>query len=234
MNQPTLSAIPVIIGRATLYLGDCRDILPTLAADVLITDPPYGLSGSSGTINSERRKAVYNNGLPDTLEEVRSVYVPAVKAALAIVKRGAVTPGTPHSFEYPKPDDIGAIIQPASGGMSKWGRATWQPALFYGKDPRSGLTIQPLTVTITEHPEKDTGHPCPKPLATMKWLVHRTSEEGETVLDPFMGAGTTGVAAVQMGRDFIGIEIDPAYFEIAARRIAEAQRQADLFIGKAA
>jgi site-specific DNA-methyltransferase (adenine-specific)/modification methylase len=218
------------IGRATLYLGDCRDILPSIGkVDAVVTDPPYGLAGSSGTINSERAKAVYSNDLPDTLNEVREVYVPAVRAALALAKRGAVTPGTPHSFEYPKPNDIAAIIQPASAGMSKWGRATWQPVLLYGKDPRAGLTIQPLTVTITEHSDK-LGHPCPKPLATMMWMVNRTTLEGETVLDPFMGSGTTGAAAVAQGRNFIGIEIHEPYFNIACKRIEDAQRQGDFFV----
>jgi site-specific DNA-methyltransferase (adenine-specific) len=224
---------PVIIGRATLYLGDCRDILPTLPkVDAVVTDPPYGLSGSSGTINEARAKAVYASGT-DTLEDVQKVYVPAIRAALALAKRGAVTPGTPHSFEYPKPDDIAAIIQPCVHGMSKWGRPTWQPVLLYGKDPRSGLTIQQLHKTITQHPEKN-GHPCPKPLATMQWLVDRCSLEGEVILDPFMGSGTTGVAAVQMGRSFIGIERELKYFDIACKRIEDAQRQGDFFVGEAA
>lgn len=226
---------PIRIGRATLYLGDCRDILPTLGeVDAVVTDPPYGLGGSSGTINTERAKAIYANDASDTLADVRECYVPAIKAALALAKRGAVTPGTPHSFEYPKPDDIAAIIQPCVHGMSKWGRPTWQPALLYGKDPRSGLTIQPLTVTISQHPDRDTGHPCPKPLATMQWMVDRASLEGETILDPFMGSGTTGIAAVQMQRDFIGIEREPSYFDIACRRIEDAQRQGSLFDGVAA
>ena len=196
----------------------------------VISDPPYGLDGSSGTINSARAKAVYERRR-DTLDDVRGIYVPAIVQALALAERGAITPGTPHSFEYPKPSDIGALIQPAAGGMSKWGRATWQPVLFYGKDPRSGLTIQPLTVTITEAPEKN-GHPCPKPLATMEWMVQRATVEGEIVLDPFMGSGTTGVACVRMGRGFIGIEIEPKYFDIACGRISRATRQQDFFIKK--
>lgn len=216
------------IGNATLYLGDCLEILPTLPkVDAVITDPPYGLSGSSGSINEARAKAVYM-GRSETIEDLKAIYVPAVKAALKLAKRGAITPGTPHSFEYPKPDDIAAIIQPAAVGMSKWGRATWQPVLLYGKDPRSGLTIKPMTKTITEYAEPN-GHPCAKPLATMVWLVDRVSLDGETVLDPFMGSGTTGVASMNLGRKFIGIEIEPKYFEIACERIENAQRQMRMF-----
>jgi site-specific DNA-methyltransferase (adenine-specific) len=217
-----------IIGDCRLILGDCLEILPTLGkVDAAVTDPPYGLSGSSGTINLERAKAVYESA-SDTLDDVRDTYVPIIKQCRLIAKRVAVTPGTPHSFEYPKPDDIAAVIQPAVAGMSKWGRPTWQPVLFYGKDPRSGLTIQPLTVTITDVPERN-GHPCPKPIATMLWMVERASLPGEIVLDPFMGSGTTGVACVNLGRKFIGIEIEPRYFDIACRRIEEAYKQPRLF-----
>lgn len=226
-----MSKVEHIAEGVTLYLGDCREILPGIGkVDAVVTDPPYGLSGSSGTINSERGKAVYVSG-SDTLEDVRDIYVPAITQAIAKAERGAVTPGTPHSFEYPKPDDIGAIIQPAVKGMSKWGRPTWQPILFYGRDPYVGLTIQPLTFQSNGQFYKSE-HPCPKPDDLMKWLVQRASKPGETILDPFMGSGTTGVAAVQLGRKFIGVEIEPKYFDIACRRISEALKQQDLFIEK--
>ena len=65
----------------------------------------------------------------------------------------------------------------------------------------------------------------------MEWLVSRTSDEpGQTILDPFMGSGTTGVACARLGRSFIGIEIEPRYFDIACKRIEDAYKQADLFI----
>lgn len=218
-----------VIGDATLYLGDCLEILPTLPkVDAVITDPPYGLAGSSGTLNVARGKAVYDNGRTDTLDDVRAVYVPAVKLALSIAKRGAVTPGTPHSFEYPKPEDIGAVIQPAVQGMSKWGRPTWQPILFYGRDPRLGLTIKDLTFRSNGQHEKSE-HPCPKPDDLMAWLVDRVSLPGETVLDPFMGSGATGVHCIRHGRTFVGIELEPRYFDIACRRIEQAYKQRPLF-----
>ncbi len=75
----------------------------------------------------------------------------------------------------------------------------------------------------------DYGHPTAKPIEWMERLVNIASLPGETILDPFMGSGTTGVACAKLGRRFIGIEIDPGYFEIACRRIDEAYRQRDLF-----
>ena len=73
------------------------------------------------------------------------------------------------------------------------------------------------------------GHPCPKPLGFMERLIERATLDGETVLDPFMGSGTTGVACARLGRRFIGVEIEPRYFDIACRRIEDAQRQGDMF-----
>ena len=74
------------------------------------------------------------------------------------------------------------------------------------------------------------GHPCPRPLNGTKHLLDALSEKGDIILDPFMGSGTTGVAAVKLGRRFIGIEIEPKYFDIARRRITQALAQPDLFI----
>ena len=68
-------------------------------------------------------------------------------------------------------------------------------------------------------------HPAQKPLALLTYLIEKATQPEDTVLDPFMGSGTTGVACVQTGRRFIGIEIDPKYYEIAQRRIAEAEAQ---------
>jgi site-specific DNA-methyltransferase (adenine-specific)/modification methylase len=76
-------------------------------------------------------------------------------------------------------------------------------------------------------------HPTQKPLALMKWCVELLPKDSETIADPFMGSGTTGVAAVQMGRKFIGIEREQKYFDIACKRIEDAQRQGDMFIGAA-
>lgn len=73
-------------------------------------------------------------------------------------------------------------------------------------------------------------HPTQKPVKVMKWSIDQLPKDHLTILDPFMGSGTTGVAAVQMGRKFIGIEREERYFEIACRRIDDAQRQGDMFL----
>ena len=79
--------------------------------------------------------------------------------------------------------------------------------------------------------EQRNGHPTQKPIALMKWCVDQANNP-ETILDPFMGSGTTGVASIQMGRKFIGIERDPKYFDIACQRIEQATKQDDMFVAK--
>jgi len=95
--------------------------------------------------------------------------------------------------------------------------------LFYGSPPLAGRH-RPTVINSTATAES-CGHPCPKPLAWMLWVVEIASLVGETILDPFMGSGTTGVACVQLERKFIGIEIEPKYFDIACRRISNELKQ---------
>ena len=216
----------VIIGNATLYLGDCRETLPALPkVDAVITDPPYGIVYSKGTSNLARGKAIYTDAFDDSPKYVTEIVIPSLKYALSLANgRGVITPGTPNLFLYPAPSVLGGFYQPATVGLNKWGRANYNPVCFYGKDPRAGKTIQPTMIQVTE-PASSLGHPCAKPLKATEWMVARGSMDNETVLDIFMGSGTTGVACMNLGRKFIGIEIEPKYFDIACCRIEDAQRQ---------
>lgn len=210
-----------------LYLGDCRDVLPMIKrADVVVTDPPYGVQlGKNGP--TAIGKVAYAS-FEDTAEYVRAVCVPVIETCIKRFGRVVMTPGSRNAFAYPMPDEIGTIYNPAGAGFSRWGIRTSQPILYYGKDPR-GVEKMPQSLQSTETVEKN-GHPCPKPFKLMRWLVNRASMPGETVVDPFMGSGTTGVAAVMLGRKFIGIEFEPAYYEIARARIVDALARPDLFI----
>jgi DNA modification methylase len=216
----------VTIGDAVLYHGDCLEILPTLPkVDAVVTDPPYGVRlGEDGP--TALGKTAYE-GFSDTPEYVRDVCVKAVEISRRIADRVVLTPGNRNCFEYPKPDEIGAIYNAAGAGFCRWGTNTSQPILYYGKDPHQKRKM-PQAVEWNEIADKN-GHPCPKPTRLMVWLVNRASLDGETVCDPFMGSGTTGVACANLGRSFIGIEIERRYFDIACERIAAAQAQGRLF-----
>ena len=213
-----------------VYLGDCLEVLPTLGDfDVGVFHPPYGIADTTGgTINRGRNKGDYDS-FTDTREALGDLVRASMPLILARVDRAAVTPGRMNLSLYPEPRDVGIFYQPAATAMSFWGRSTWQPILYYGRDPHIGKTIVPLHYILNEVPEPN-GHPCPKPIGAWSWLVERTSKPGESVLDPFMGSGTTGVACIKLGRRFTGIELDYGYFDIACRRIEAALKQADLFI----
>ena len=172
----------------------------------------------------------------DTPEYVSTVCVPAVKACLAASDRLAMTPGNKCMWLYPQPDDVGIWYNPASTNRGRWGFSFANAFIFfYGSDPHNvGKGMRPNSLSGACDPVSDIDHPCPKPLLFTKWLVSRTTLDGDTVLDPFMGSGTTGVACHEIGRRFVGIEMEPAYFDVACRRIEDAQRQSNMFTGASA
>lgn len=209
----------------TIYHGDCRELLPTFTSDVVVTDPPYGvdLIGKRTKRDASLFNVGYTDAFEDTPEYVASVVVPAIRWCIAACSRVIVTPGSRNLFLYPPSDDIGCVFNPAGAGKSRWGFNCFTPILFYGPDPfmTNGLGGRPNSISEVAAGDGNNGHPCPKPLRWMKWLVNRASCEGETILDPFMGSGTTLRAAKDLGRRAIGIEIEERYCEIAANRLRQ-------------
>ena len=221
-------------------------------ADCFFADPPYGCSlGTKITGAQRRRRRPAYLSFVDTPENVRKTCVPIIERLVKLEIPGCVTPGKKCLFDYPKPADMGVWFSAASTGWGSWGRDMVQAhVLWYGKSPYSGR-LQPGRLAFSSpygigDSGDDSGrrgpclgspsfisrgnaHPCPKPLNLMKWIVARISKPGQLVFDPFMGSGTTGVAAVQLGRRFLGVEIEPVYFEAACQRIEDAQRQDVLF-----
>ena len=186
-----------------LILGDCREVMrdiPSGSVDAVITDPPY-LEGDFSYLLPQLLSLCSNNLI--------------------------ITPGNIQSFNWVQ--KIKPVYQYAweSRGQSMGGRAcmhiSWEPILAY-RYPIKPLGTDLLTFPIGQ-PDQKNGHPWAKPLYLVRFLVARWTNPGDTILDPFMGSGTTGVACVQTGRNFIGIEIDPTYYAIAEKRIAQAQRQ---------
>jgi DNA modification methylase len=135
-------------------------------------------------------------------------------------------------WAYPEPASLGSVFTMAGAGRTAWGFQCTHPVLFYGKDPflQDGMGGRPNSYKDDQPNNEKIDHPCPKPTAWMRWALWRATRSGETVLDPFMGSGTTGVAAVRLGRQFVGIEIEPRYFDIACKRIEEATKQLDMFV----
>jgi DNA modification methylase len=230
------------IGRATLYLGDCRDILPTLPkVDAVVTDPPYLLS-DSGPGESHFGMSLNKFDGAEYKAIVSGFDVEGVFGALEAVCQPF------NLFCFCSNKQISAIMSyhEAKGrsttllvwhkvNAAPFANGVWRGDIEYcihAKD--SGAVFvgnAQEKKKVSEYPlVQDDAHPTVKPLGLMRKYVGICSHSDQTILDPFMGSGTTGVAAVQMGRDFIGIEREPKYFDIACKRIEQAQRQGDLFI----
>lgn len=220
-----------IIGPHTLLLGDCREILPTLGkVDAVVTDPPYGVNFEGKNTKHTKRSADGYASIDDG-DEIIALAVGVVEDCIMRFARVVCTPGVRNLFRYPEPAEHGAIYYPSGAGLGRWGFICSQPILYYGRDPylASGRGHRPNGFYTVESAPPN-GHPCPKPVGTMRWLVNKASLPGEFILDPFMGSGTTIVACQKLGRIGIGIEIEEKYFDIACRRVEEAMKQPDLFV----
>jgi len=210
----------------TIYHGDCRELLPLIEFDAVVTDPPYGVGfEGKNTKHTTRRESGYTK-FDDSEANVAEIVVPFIRDVVATGTRVVLTPGLRNMFLYPKPDGVGTIFYPSGAGLGRWGFTCSQPIFYYGKDPylATGQGHRPDSFSSTEA-APDNGHPCPKPINTMRWLVAKASLPGETITDPFMGSGTTLRAAKDLGRKAIGIEIEEKYCYIAAKRLEQSVLQ---------
>ena len=221
---------PVVIGNATLYLGDCRDVLPTLPkVDVVITDPPYGEQTHAGARTGDG-DVVLVDFESISADELVSIAAACVEKANRWV---VMTCEWRHAAML---EQLEALVR-----LGVWIKPNGAPQ-FTGDRPGTGWEA----VAILHRPgkkrwnggghhavwhfNKHSGeHPTQKPLGLLEKWLDQFTDRGECVLDPFMGSGTTGVACMNLGRRFIGIEREPKYFDIACRRIEDAQRQERLF-----
>ena len=206
----------------TIFHGDCRDVLPSLSFDVVVTDPPYGVGFHGKSTKHTAASGVGYTMFDDCPAYIRDVVVPVVFSLVSAGARVVLTPGLRNVWLYPEPAAMGTIFYPSGAGNGRWGFTCSQPILYYGPDPylANGLGSRPDSFSSTE-PAAPNGHPCPKPIGTMKWLVTKASLPGETVVDPFSGSGTTLEAAKNLGRRAIGVEIEERYCEIAAKRLEQ-------------
>ncbi|MBK8467799.1 MAG: site-specific DNA-methyltransferase [Chloracidobacterium sp.] len=164
------------------------------------------------------------------------MFVPLLRA---IADRVVITPGISNLWEYPKADWVASWTYSTTATYGFLGYNQWQPIIYYGQDVKGFGSVNGVLkadrIQVNGFATKDFtddcgGHTCPKPLAFVSAEVRRFSNEAQTILDPFMGSGTTGVACVKLGRKFIGIEIDPGISRRLSRRIEAAYAQPDFFV----
>lgn len=197
----------VTIGDAELWLGDCLDVLPELGVvDAVVTDPPYGIGIAANPVRQKHEKADWDKCAPNE----------AVLSALLAVSRWQVIWGGNY-FDLP-PSQCFLVwdkLQPYNFSLAMCEQA------WCSKPGPAKIYRQAVTSYSKQHPTQ-------KPVELMAWCIQHIGDV-VSICDPFMGSGTTGVAAIQLGRKFIGIEKDLKYFDIACKRIEQAQAQGRLF-----
>ncbi len=207
----------------TLYHGDCLDILPTLAAvDCVVTDPPYGI-GESSARNSSRSHMVSarNYGEYTWDNKLSQAHI----GALLTAGNNQVIFGGNYYADWLPPSSGWIVWDKVNSGDFADCELAWTS---YRRAVRKIAYM--WNGMIKQKPE-ERFHPTQKPLSVMLWVIENYTKPGDTILDPFMGSGTTGVACVQLGRSFIGIELEKRYFDIAQKRIADAERQIIMPLG---
>lgn len=227
-------ADPVNIGNATLYLGDCRELASSLELQVgaVVADPPYGINlhEMSSTYTS---RYLYGDGAPEDRKDAYLVHgddqlfdpAPWLRFPKTILWGGI------HFAQRLPESRCWLVWDKREGGTSDnqadcevaWtslpGPARLHSQLWRGMVRRGEENVS----------RQDRCHPTQKPVDLMSWCIQLCKlAPGSIVLDPYMGSGTTGIAAVRAGYRFIGIEIDPKHFETACRRIEDEQRQTRL------
>jgi hypothetical protein len=235
------------IGTATLYLGNCLEIMPTLdPVDHTISDPPYEatLHDSKNSLRGRMR----SDGGPELqgldFEAIDDIRAEVVRLAAPLTRGwfiafctvegtwpwAQVINASPMKYKracaWVKPDSTPQLNGqcPAQGYecfVTAWageGHSRWNAGGKRG-----------VYTHLVNNPERHGGHPTEKPRRLMSEIIKDFTQPGQVILDPFMGSGTTGVAAVMAERSFVGIEMNPTYFDIACKRIEDAQRQGSLF-----
>lgn len=218
-----------IIGDCRLILGDCREILPTLGnVDVIVTDPPYGIRWTKPELvaaKSRRHDGIANDDTVETRDFVLDWHGSG-RAVVFGSFQAAFPPRVKQVLVWHKPGDAGLF------GTVAGYRRDVEPIFICGDWPKESVkrsSVLTSAASFRGHAAKETGsHPHTKPVGLMSQLIDPIDRHA-MIFDPFMGSGTTGVAAVALGRSFIGCEIDPGHFETCCRRIEEAYRQPRLF-----
>jgi site-specific DNA-methyltransferase (adenine-specific) len=236
------------IGRARLILGDCLEVMRALGrVDHIITDPPY-----EATLHAAKVGLVGRKHRNDGVAELKGLNFAPIDAIRADYVRIAGPLSKGWFIAFCTPEGVAKWADEINASPLKYKRAcVWvkpdaTPQLN-GQGPAQGAENfvcawagegysrwnaggkRGVYTHYTNNPERSGLHPTEKPRRLMAEIVADFTSPGQMILDPFMGSGTTGIAAVQLGRSFIGIEKDPEYFALACERLDKAQRQGSLF-----
>lgn len=205
-----MSRIEQLAEGVTLYLGDCREILPTLGkVDAVVTDPPYGIC-----INKSNRLSVSRGHGGESWDDEAADMSWLVPMAVPSIVWGG------NYFDFP-PTRAPLVWDKNNAGRD------------FADFEMAWTNLDMVARRIVYRPMNMDGgklHPTQKPIEVMHWCVSHLPADCKLILDPFMGSGTTGVACAKVGKHFVGIEREPKYFDIACRRIQAALDAPDMFV----
>ena len=204
------------IGDCRLILGDCLQVMPLLGrVDAVVTDPPYGIGADKGNAQSSiRDNPKWAAKSWDSSRPSDSHFAAILRAAPQTIIWGG---------------NYFADLLPASSGWLSWRKPEAETGFSLADLELAWTSLRIAARQVTLRRRDGNLHPTQKPVALMEWCLGFLPD-AKTILDPFAGSGTTGVACVKTGRAFIGIERDPDYFAIMCKRIDDAYRQPNLFI----
>lgn len=233
-----------IIGNSTLYLGDALDILPQLApAHLLVSDVPYklttgGVSKSTKTMSGIFAAHNYRNDgqlvmatvpFPDMMTALYRALVDDADCYVMSNDKNLIPLGVAAhdaGFELHNILSWDKVLPTAN----RWYMKHVEFTLYFWKGRARTINNPSAKQQLRGTLDKATGHPTEKPVHLMAEYIFNSSKPGEVVLDPFMGSGTTGVAAANLGRRFVGIELEERFFDMACARIADAVQRPDMYV----
>lgn len=237
------------IGDCRLILGDCLDVLPNLGpVDHVISDPPY---------EDELHAAVGRIRRKDGREMVQSLGFDGVSASRAAIAESCVRVSTGWVILFTLAEGVRAWRDDLQAASAKWDTTCFwvkpdASPRFNGQGPARGAECfvtcwagtgyrrwnaggkRGVYTHCVNGPNRHGAHPTEKPVSLMREILGDFTSTGQTILDPFMGSGTTLVACAKQGRKGIGIELDPKHFDTACRRVEDAYRQPDMFVERPA
>jgi site-specific DNA-methyltransferase (adenine-specific) len=232
-----------VIGDCELYLGDAMEIMPTLPkAHLAVSDVPYALTTGGVSKSSKTMSGIFamHNYANDGQLVMATIPFPKMMAAIheALVENADCYVMANDKNVHPLTDAaLGAGFQ--FHNLLAWDKVTPTPNRWYMKNLEFTVYLWKGKARTINNPsskqlirggiDKVTGHPTEKPVYLMAEYIMNSSKAGEVVIDPFMGSGTTGVAAIQTGRKFVGVELNEEFFELSCRRLSDARQAPDMF-----